>query len=119
MSTETLTFDEMLSNMSKAMDNENFWDAEAYANMAIDYLDSDGPNSSSSDLLRWKEEELRELLYTVRDTASSMSKAEREAETEEVPMDEVLLSTAAMLETPEYTAAEKEDLINQIVNFKG
>ena len=84
-----MTIDDTLLQMLGAVDAKNFWDAEAYAQQALDYIDGGGElneNATQKDI-----EELRSFVVSVRDEANRMYKQER----------------------------LKADLIEQIVNFKG
>lgn len=47
-----MTLDTILDKMLHAMESQNYWDAEAYAVMAVEYLDAGKPVSQDVILLR-------------------------------------------------------------------
>jgi hypothetical protein len=112
MSDKVLTLDEMLSEMYDAMEAENFWDTEAYAIMALDYLDSDKKTSADSEIFNWSKEQLKEMLISTRDAAIEMASREKNNNLSKAPM--VLTNSVT-----QYTEEEKASLINEIINFRG
>ncbi len=111
MSDVNMSLDEMLGKMSEAIDAENFWDTEAYAIMALEYLDSNKTNSSASKVLNWDVRDLQAILVAARDSAIAMGKREKSGDIVGAPM-------ALFNPLPNYTEDEKTSLIDEIVNFK-
>lgn len=64
-----MTLDEMLSKMFEAMEAENYWDTEAYATMALDYINAGKPISFPD-----SKDELIGLLNEVCEMASQIQK---------------------------------------------
>jgi hypothetical protein len=83
-----MEINDILAKMLEAIESDNLWDSEAYAEMALEHINSGKP------ILNHDKDELVEHLNSVIEVARETAKKIKEAE------------------------KKKENLIDQIVNFK-
>jgi hypothetical protein len=88
-----MSIDDILGKMNDAMEADDFWNSEVYAQQALDYINNGGElnkNAGPEDI-----EELKGHLSSIVETAKSLQEKQKKDE------------------------AFKRDLIEQIVNHKG